>query len=152
MCIVLSLSSFILYKSINANYLINEASYQKKLFTASSCSWMQPKYGSTSLCDQNCGLQTGDRHTDRQTQGWTDKSLKTEGPMILSNDIFYFKTVIIGGPIVECKQRHTNDKKSSNPLPHNTEKSVTLVYSKTLTHPKNFLSNFMFQWRHFRSM
>ena len=28
----------------------------------------------------------------------TDKSLKTEGPMILSNDIFYFRTVIIGGP------------------------------------------------------
>ena len=28
----------------------------------------------------------------------TDKSLKTEGPMILSIDIFYFKTMIIGGP------------------------------------------------------
>ena len=37
--------------------------------------------------------------TDRQTDGRTDKSLKTEGPMILSIDIFYFKTVIIGGPI-----------------------------------------------------
>ena len=31
--------------------------------------------------------------------GRTDKSLKTEGHMILSIDIFYFKTVIIGGPI-----------------------------------------------------
>ena len=33
--------------------------------------------------------------TDRHT---TDKSLKTQGPMILSIDIFYSKTVIIGGP------------------------------------------------------
>ena len=44
-----------------------------------------------------------DRHTDRQTEThtdtWTYKSLKTEGPKILSNDIFYFRTVIIGGPI-----------------------------------------------------
>ena len=37
--------------------------------------------------------------TDRHTHTETDKSLKTEGPMILSIDIFYFKTVIIGGPI-----------------------------------------------------
>ena len=33
-----------------------------------------------------------------------------------------------GCRIVECKQVHTNDKKSNNPLPHNTEKSVALVY------------------------
>ena len=57
---------------------------------------MQPKYGSTSLCDQNCGLQSVDRQTESQTHAtWTDKSLKTEGPKILSNDIFYFRTVII---------------------------------------------------------
>ena len=37
--------------------------------------------------------------TDTHTDTWTDKSLKTEGPKILSNDIFYFRTVIIGGPI-----------------------------------------------------
>ena len=38
--------------------------------------------------------------TDRQTDvRRTDKSLKTEGPMILSIDIFNFKTVIIGGLI-----------------------------------------------------
>ena len=38
--------------------------------------------------------------TDRQTQARIDKKVKTEGPMILSNDTFYFKTVmIIGGPI-----------------------------------------------------
>ena len=61
---------------------------------------MQPKYGSTSLCDQNCGLQTADRKTDTGT----DKSLKTEGPKILSNDIFYFRTVIIGGPIFKKKK------------------------------------------------
>ena len=63
---------------------------------------MQPKYGSTSLCDQNCGVQPANRQTnrrtDRQTQGQT-KVKKTEGPKILSNDIFYFRTVIIGGPI-----------------------------------------------------
>ena len=29
----------------------------------------------------------------------TDKKVKTEEPKILSNDIFYFKTVNIGGPI-----------------------------------------------------
>ena len=59
---------------------------------------MQPKYGSTSLCDQNCGVQPADRHTTHATR--TDKSLKTEGPKILSNDIFYFRTVIIGGPMI----------------------------------------------------
>ena len=37
--------------------------------------------------------------TDKQTDGRTDKSLKTEGPLILSNDTFFFKTVIKGGPI-----------------------------------------------------
>ena len=37
---------------------------------------MQPKkYGSTSLCDQNCGVKS----PDRQDTG-TDKSLKNEGP------------------------------------------------------------------------
>ena len=41
------------------------------------------------------------RHTDTQTHTHTgtDKSLKTEGPKILSNEIFYFRTVFIGGPI-----------------------------------------------------
>ena len=43
--------------------------------------------------------------TDTQTQGQT-KKVKTEEPIILSNYIFYFKTVmIIGGPI--------NDNESS---------------------------------------
>ena len=40
--------------------------------------------------------RTDTRHTHVTR---TDKSLKTEGPKILSNDIFYFRTVIIGGPI-----------------------------------------------------
>ena len=70
---------------------------------ASSCTYYVPKCGSTRLCDQNCGVQPADRQTHRQTHRhtgtWTDKSLKTEGPKILSNDIFYFRTVIIGGPI-----------------------------------------------------
>ena len=69
---------------------------------ASSCTYYVPKCGSTRLCDQNCGVQPANRQThrqtDRHTDTWTDKSLKTEGPKILSNDIFYFRTVIIGGP------------------------------------------------------
>ena len=40
-------------------------------------------------------------HTHTHTHTGTDKSLKTEGPKILSNDIFYFRTVIIGGPTLE---------------------------------------------------
>ena len=31
-----------------------------------------------------------------------------------------------GCRIVECKQAHTNNMKSNNPLPHSTEKSVVL--------------------------
>ena len=65
---------------------------------ASSCTSYEPNCGSTSLCDQNCGCTAADRHTHTDTR--TDKSLKTEGPKILSNDIFYFRTVIIGGPIM----------------------------------------------------
>ena len=61
---------------------------------ASSCTYYLTKCGSTSLCDQSCGVES----LDRQTHTWTDKSLKTEGIKILSNYIFYFKTVIIGGP------------------------------------------------------
>ena len=55
---------------------------------------------------QGCVIKTvayslrTDRHTDTQTHTGTDKSLKTEGPKILSKDIFYFRTVIIGGPII----------------------------------------------------
>ena len=63
---------------------------------ASSCTYYVPKCISTSLCDQSCGVQPANGQTDTRQ---TDKSLKTEGPKILSNYIFYFKTVIIGGPI-----------------------------------------------------
>ena len=75
--------------------------FQKILFMASSCTYYEPNCGSTSLCDQNCGVQPADRQTDRITHTGIDKSLKTEGPKILSNDIFYFRTLIIGGPITE---------------------------------------------------
>ena len=49
---------------------------------------------------QGCVIKTVaySLRTDRHTDTGTDKSLKTEGPKILSNDIFYFRTVIIGGP------------------------------------------------------
>ena len=66
---------------------------------ASICTYYVPKCGSTRLCDQNCGVQPANRQTDTQTDTGTDKSLKTEGPKILSNDNFYFRTVIIGGPM-----------------------------------------------------
>ena len=42
----------------------------------------------------------------RQTHTQTGK---TEGPMILSNDIFFFKTVIIGSPMIkqiDLKTKH----------------------------------------------
>ena len=68
---------------------------------ASSCTYYVPKCGSTRLCDQNCGVQPSDRQTHRHTDTVTDKRLKSEGPKIWSNDIYYFRTVIIGGPIVE---------------------------------------------------
>ena len=59
---------------------------------ASSCTYYVTKCGSTRLCDQNCGVQPADRqtHTQTDTDTWTDKSLKNEGPKILSNYIFYF--------------------------------------------------------------
>ena len=62
---------------------------------ASSCTYYLTKCGSTSLCDQSCGVQPA----DRQTHARTDKKVKSEGSKILSNYISYFKTVIIGGPI-----------------------------------------------------
>ena len=53
-------------KSINANYLINETSYQNKnFFEPSSRTSIQLKYGLTSLCDQNCSVN---RQTDTQTE------------------------------------------------------------------------------------
>ena len=45
--------------------------------------------------------QTETQHTSHIT--WTDKSLKTEGPKILLNYIYYFKTVIICGPIEKLR-------------------------------------------------
>ena len=54
---------------------------------------MQPKYRSTSLCDPT--VQNADKHTN----GQTDRKVKTERPQIFPNDIFYFKTMVIGGLI-----------------------------------------------------
>ena len=64
---------------------------------ASSCTYYPTKFGSTSLCDQSYGVQPVNRQTESQTHGKT-KCLKSEGPKIVSNYIFYFKPVIIGGP------------------------------------------------------
>ena len=76
---------------------------------SSSCTYYVPKCGSTRLCDQNCGVQPADRQTDRHTAHVRrpDKCLKTEGPKILSNDIFHFRTVIIGDPIFDTGNKKT---------------------------------------------
>ena len=79
---------------------------------ASICTYYKPKCGSTRLCDQTCGVQPADRHTDTHTHTGTDKSLKTEGPKILSNYIFYFRTVIFGGPTIESADREYYDQQS----------------------------------------
>ena len=79
----------------------------------SSCTYYVTKWGSTSLYDQNCGVQLADRQsesqTEIQTQSRTDKSLKTEETKILSNYIFYFKTVIIGPPIMRFNKNKKLD-------------------------------------------
>ena len=74
---------------IQKNLATTSQKFQKILFMASSWTYYVPKCGSTRLCDQTAAysLQT-DTHT--HTHGQTK---------ILSNDIFYFRTVIIGGPI-----------------------------------------------------
>ena len=77
------------------------------------------------MCDQNCGVQPADRQTDTHTHTGTDKSLKTEGPKILSNDIFYFRTVIIGGPKTKVK---------------------TVTFSFTLPCLLYLISNWLFVW------
>ena len=45
--------------------------FKKKTCIASSCTYYVPRCGSTSLCDQNCGLQSTDRQTDRHTDTQT---------------------------------------------------------------------------------
>ena len=101
---------------------------------ASSCTYYEPNCGSTSLCNQNCGVQPADRHTDT----WTDKSLKTEGPKILLNDIFYFRTVIIGGPILLTKKKHHQRKFSS----HFKENSLHTSKKILFTLKRKFSSEF----------
>ena len=66
------------------------------MFMASSCTYDVLKYWSTSLFDQNCGVQSADTHTRHMER----QKVKTEGPKILSKHFFYFKTVIFGVPIM----------------------------------------------------
>ena len=89
-------------KTVFFDFLDRNFFFQKIIFIATSCTYYLNKCGSTSLSDQNSGLQSRAR-TDTQTpHGQTKKNKKTEGPKILSNYIFYFKTVIIGGPAGRC--------------------------------------------------
>ena len=87
-------SLFSPFKSINANYLINEAFYKTKI-----------RHQATNMRNLNmdrnvCVIKTVPyrARTDTQTahgQHTDRQKVKTEGPMILSNDIFYFKTWLI---------------------------------------------------------
>ena len=76
-----------------------------------------------------CGLDFAKRITCKLTGGKqnTCLTLRSLDETIATIDRWLKMT---GCRIVECKQLRTNDKKSNNPLPHNTEKSVALVYSK----------------------
>ena len=66
----------------------------KKLFL-----WHQAVHLMNLTVDrQVCVIKTVAYSLRTDTHTRTDKSLKTEEPKILSNDIFYFRTVIIGGP------------------------------------------------------
>ena len=58
---------------------------------------------------QVCVIKTVAYRARTDTQTDTDRQkVKTEGPKILSNDIFYFNTVmIIGGVLIGISIRHT---------------------------------------------
>ena len=58
--------------------------------------------------------------TDTRTD---KKKVKTEGPEILSNDIFYFKTVIIDGVIIRVGLYAFNNNRDDN----NSDKAITVI-------------------------
>ena len=59
---------------------------------------MQPKYMDLQVCVIKTVMYRARTDTDTQTDRLTDREVKTEGPKILSNDIFYLQTVIMSGP------------------------------------------------------
>ena len=77
--------------------------------------------------NDECGLDFAKRITYKLTRGKQNTCLTRHSldDTIATIDRWLKMT---GCRIVECKQFHTNDKKSNNPLPHNTEKSVGLFY------------------------
>ena len=81
----------------------------------------------SNLWRTECG-QTDTHTSQKQTQ--TDKKLKTEGTKILSNDIFYPKTVIIGGPTIEnylCVQQNSNSEPLVLDAKHTTNEATEHV-------------------------
>ena len=67
----------------------------KEKFDPSCHIYMHPKYRLATVCDENCDIHSGNRHTDRK--------VKTEGHKImymytLYIDIRYLHTVVIDGP------------------------------------------------------
>ena len=64
---------------------------------------MQPKYGFASLCDQNYGVESVNRHTDKRTDR---KIKKTEGHRIIYKDIRSLTIVITDGPITINMKYH----------------------------------------------
>ena len=77
--------------------------------------------------NDECGLDFAKRITYKLTRGKQNTCLtrRSLDETIATIDRWLKMT---GCRIVECKQLRTNDKKSNNPLPHNTEKSVGLFY------------------------
>ena len=80
--------------------------------------------------NDECGLYFAKRITYKLTRGKQNTCLtrRSLDETIATIDRWLKMT---GCRIVECKQIRTNDKKSINPLPHNKEKSIALVYSKS---------------------
>ena len=75
--------------------------------------------------NDECGLDFAKRITYKLTRGnqKTRLTRRSLDETIATIDRWLKMT---GCRIVECKQIRTNDKKSNNSLPHNTEKSIGL--------------------------
>ena len=100
---------------------------------ASSCTYYLTKCGSTSCVAVAYSLRTDrQRHRDTPHVTRTDKSFKTKGPKILSNYIFYFRTVIIGGPIFRSSLWSPYLESCFDYLPSNKTSQETLIYMDTL--------------------
>ena len=60
---IIYVASIFIEKRFFFDFWIENFFFQKILFMASSCTYDVPKCGSTSLYDQSCCVQPGDRQT-----------------------------------------------------------------------------------------